>query len=480
MKIMNQNNSFFSNFTNPFSFSFLQRFGFFSWFFKLFTNLIFALFLLALIAGFSSIGSILEQDESILFYQQNYPSERKIYGFIDWKLILSCGFDHLYTTWWFESLLFLLAISLISCTITRQFPLFLTSKKYSFKKEKKSFFSLPFFVKFTTPLYFKEFLLFKLQTLNFYLYQKEKVIYGYKGLIGRISPILVHFSLLIILSGSFLGACQNFQAQEFVPKGELFHIQNPIKSGFFTPLPPITIRVNDFWVEYSNEKIHQFYSNLSILNEYGEEQKQQTISVNHPLKYKQVDFYQSDWNLLGIRIHSHEKNENNKKMSEQIFERPFFSFKKNTKSWITWIQKDEKENQNKNIEKEIYTLFFNQFQNTFSIYNQTGELIGFKTVGDSLSPNIKIIDVLSATGILIKYDPSIVFIYTGFGLLMVTTSLSFLPFTQLWIISFSKKEKQFSWVGCTTNRGKINIEIEFENFLRFLEQKGKKTLQTFF
>jgi cytochrome c biogenesis protein ResB len=36
-------------------------------------------------------------------------------------------------------------------------------------------------------------------------------------------------------------------------------------------------------------RVHQFYSNLSILDNYGNEVAQQTISVNNP-RYKNVDF----------------------------------------------------------------------------------------------------------------------------------------------------------------------------------------------
>jgi cytochrome c biogenesis protein len=66
------------------------------------------------------------------------------------------------------------------------------------------------------------------------------VIYGYKGLIGRISPILVHLSLIIILGGSALGAFKNFKAQ-VLPKGELFHIQNTIGVGWVTSIPPLQL-----------------------------------------------------------------------------------------------------------------------------------------------------------------------------------------------------------------------------------------------
>ena len=202
-------------------------------------------------------------------------------------------------------------------------------------------------------------ILLKLQNLNFYIYQNKDLIYGYKGLIGRISPILVHFSLIVILIGASIGAFKNFKAQEILPKGELFHIQNPIGVGWLTHLPVLNTRVNDFWVEYEKNKIHQFYSNLSILDNYGNELKEQTISVNNPLRYENIDFYQSDWNLLGIRVKKRSEN--------KIYEFPLFSLKNRNKAWITWIG-DKK-----------YSLIFEQLQNSFLLYDQSGKFISLNT-----------------------------------------------------------------------------------------------------
>jgi len=82
---------------------------------KIFTGVKFALVILSLIAIASSLGSFLEQEEGINFYQKNYPLEKPIFGIITWKLILQLGLDHVYRTWWFFCLLFFLVISLISC-----------------------------------------------------------------------------------------------------------------------------------------------------------------------------------------------------------------------------------------------------------------------------------------------------------------------------------------------------------------------------
>ena len=416
---------------------------------KLILKLEFALFNLGLIALCSSFGSFIEQDEPTMFYEENYPLNKPIYGFITYKVLLFFGLDHVYTTWWFLGLLGILAVSLTGCSITRQFPLLTNSKEYFFRKQKISFLNLPFSIKLKTFFYLPEFILLKFQELNFYIYQKGNLIYGYKGLIGRISPILVHVSLLIVLGGSTLGAFKNFKAQEVLPKGEIFHIQNPIKIGWLTPLPTITTRVNDFWVEYKNNKIHQFYTNLSILDNYGNEVENQTISVNNPLRYKQVDFYQSDWNLIGIRVNIFAENKN--------YEFPVFPLQKASKSWITWIKTE-------NINR---TVIFDQLQNTFLIYDEQGKFLSFTNIGEEIEDQWMVNDLLPSTGLLIKYDPSISIIYLGFGLLMVTSLLSYLPYTQFWIF----EERKNIWIGTSTNRGKIQLEIEFENLIRELENK---------
>ena len=418
--------------------------------FKILIDLRFAILLLGVIAIISAIGSVIEQDESINFYKENY--QKPIYGFIDANFILTFGLNHIYITWWFLTLLGLLSISLIGCSIKRQFPLVNNSKEYFFKKEKTSFQNLPFSIQLKTSYYIKEKLIGNIQELQFYLYQKGNSIYGYKGLIGRLSPILVHVSLLLILFGSSCAAFQNFKAQEILPKGELFHIQNPLKVGKLTSIPQLSIRVNDFWVEYEKNRIHQFYSNLSILNNFGQEIKEQTISVNNPLRYKNIDFYQSDWNLIGIRIKNLEEN--------KIVELPLFPLKNQNKLWVSWIK--EKDN--------IKTLLIDQFQNVILVYDQKGTFIKSLNTGDNFENKFIILDILSSTGLLIKYDPTITIIYLGFGLLMITTVLSYLPYTQLWI----HQQKNNCWVGSITNRGKLQLEIEFENLIREIEYQVKR------
>jgi cytochrome c biogenesis protein len=417
---------------------------------SLLSNLSFAIFLLSLIALSSSIGSFIEQDQPPSFYEENYA--KSVFGFINSSFLLSFGFDHVYNTGWFFSLLLLFGLSLISCTIKRQFPLFALSKEFFFKKKKNSFFNLSFSFQVPSLYSSHEIILAKIQTFHFSLYQKRNLLYGSKGLIGRLSPILVHFSLLLILLGASGGAFWNLKVQEIFPKGETFHIQNPVRLGFFSFLPQVNLRVNDFWVEYEKDRIHQFYSNLSILDNFGKATKEQTLSVNHPLRYQNLDIYQSDWNLLGIRFKDSE--------AKKMYEFPLFPLKK--KTGITWIKEGQ----------QIFTVVIDQFQNSGLIYNKEGLFLGEKNLGDSFSSHYVFGEILSSTGLLIKSDPSLVILSVGFGLLMVTSFLSYFPYTQIWVCH----QKRSSWIGSSTNRGKIQLEIDFENFRRYLNSSLRKSV----
>lgn len=430
-------------------------------FLKFFIDLRFAIFLLLIIALLSSIGSIIEQNESLSFYEEKYKNS--IYGIINSSFILKAGLNNIYSSWYFLFLLFSLAFSLLSCTFIRQFPLVKNSKIYFFKQQVKN---LPFYEKITPSYYFIERILLKFTSLDFFIYQKKNFSYAYKGLIGRLSPVLVHLSLLIILTGGLWGAFDTFKAEESVPKGEIFRIQNLVKSGDITKLPSFSIRLNDFWIDYKNKKISQFYSNLSILDTKGKEVKQETISVNNPLRYKKIDFYQSDWNLIGLRL--------KKQDQAKFLEYPLFSLvsekTKGQKTWITWVE----------VKKENYTILLSDLSNQFFFYSKNGDFLGEKTLAENLTNSFFLLEVLPSTGLVIKYDPSIFLIYSGFAGLIITTFLSYLPYTQFWLVQekstdinsqkFHRKKKNFLYLASSTNRGKIQLEIQFENILRMSEK----------
>jgi cytochrome c biogenesis protein len=416
--------------------------------FKSLADLRFAITILLIIASSSIIGTVIEQDQSIETYKLNYPLTNRVFGFLSWDIILKLGFDHVYTTWWFITFILLFGISLLTCTILQQFPSLKIARRCQFFRTTKQFRLLNISTKLQhLPL---TQLLFRIKENQYSVFQQKDIIYCYKGLIGRIAPIIVHFSMILILLGSVFGSLSGFKAQEIVPKTEIFHIQNILSNGQLTTIPKVSTRINDFWITYTKQKtVSQFYSDVSILNVEGNEIERKTIFVNSPVKYNGVDYYQTDWNLIGLRVQNPDSS---------IVQYPLISILNNrNKVWLTWIPTDQ------DLKKGI-TILIDNLQGYGSIYNEAGLFLGNLELNETFNTNVPIalIDIISSTGIQIKADPGIPVIYAGFMFLMLSTLISYITYSQIWIIQYKRK----IFIGGNTNRATFDFELEFFKFIK--------------
>jgi cytochrome c biogenesis protein len=417
-------------------------------FFRIVADLRFSIFILLLISLFSITGTIIEQDQSIESYEINYPLTNPVFGFLTWNVILNLGLDHVYKTWWFFTLIFLFGLSLITCTSLQQLPSLKIARRCQFFRKPGQFYRLKIFTTLSNFSFNK--ILLKIKDNQYSIFQQKNIVYCYKGLIGRIAPILVHLSMILILLGTIIGSLFGFKAQEIVPKTENFHIQNIINSGQLSVIPKTSTRVNDFWITYTkNRTISQFYSDLSILDTKGNEISRKTISVNYPLIHENVYYYQTDWNLIGLRF---------KTMTDEIIEYPLLNILNNqNKVWITWISN------NKSLNEGIIGLVDN-LEGYCSIYDESGIFLGNIELNETVNfkQPLTFLEIISSTGLQIKSDPGIPMIYFGFFFLMISTLLSYITYSQIWIIQ--KNQKLF--IGGTTNRAIFNFELEFFNFIK--------------
>ena len=411
--------------------------------FRLLADLRFSIFTLLLISGCSIIGTVIEQDQSIEIYKINYPLTNPVFGFLSWDRILYFGFDHVYQTWWFLSLIFLFGCSLVICSFLQQLPSLKIARRCQFFRTNSSFYKLNNYTILTKPSFSK--ILDGIKMENYSIFQQKNIIYSYKGLIGRIAPIIVHFSMILVLVGTVISSLFGFKAQEIVPKTENFHIQNILSNGRLTIIPQNSARVNDFWITYTkNKTVSQFYSDISILNTNGNEIKRKTISVNYPLVDKGVYYYQTDWNLIGLRF---------KTNTNQVIEYPLVNvFPNQEKIWLTWIS-------NNQFKQNGIILLIDNLEGYCSIYSDDGQFLGNIEINEALdfNQNITLLEILSSTGLQIKIDPGIPLIYLGFFFLMISTLMSYITYSQVWV--FQKDNQLF--VGGNTNRALFDFELEF-------------------
>jgi cytochrome c biogenesis protein len=427
---------------------------------KTIADLRLAIVLLLVIALFSISGTVIEQGESLNFYQQNYPEDPALFGFLSWKIILLLGLDRVYKTWWYLSLLILFGSSLTACTFTRQFPALKVARNWKFFDRPRQFETLALSAELSTgslasvtPL---------LEKKGYRIFQENNTLYARKGIAGKIGPIIVHAAMLIVLAGSIWGALTGFLAQEMVLSGDTFKVQNIFSAGPLASAQAsqdLSIKVNRFWIDYTpGGNIDQFYSDLSVVNDRGEEIKRKTIHVNEPLRYGGVTFYQTSWSIGAVRVQLN---------NSPIFQLPMAQLNVPGKLWGTWIP-------TKPDMSEGVSLLAKDLQGTVLVYDMTGKLVSAVRVGQNIDVNgvtLKIIDLMGSTGLQIKADPGVPLVYAGFGLLMLGVMMSYVSHSQIWAL----QQGDSFYIGGRTNRAQVFFERELLEILDAIEQEKARS-----
>ncbi|QLE54514.1 cytochrome c biogenesis protein [Nostoc sp. TCL26-01] len=424
------------------------------------TDLRLAIALLLIIALFSVSGTVIEQGQSPAFYQANYPEHPALFGFLSWKVIQVVGLDHVYRTWWFLSLLVLFGTSLTACTFTRQLPALKAAQRWKYYEEPKQFQKLALSAELDAGSLNSFHQL--LQNRRYKIFQeKDHILYARKGIIGRIGPIIVHIGLVTILLGSIWGAMTGFIAQEMIPSGETFQVNNIIDAGpLAAPVPKDwSVKVNRFWIDYTPKGgIDQFYSDMSVLDDQGKEVDHKKIFVNQPLRYHGVTFYQTDWGISSVRVRVNKS---------PVFQIPMalLDTKGQGRIWGTWIP-------TKPDMSEGVSLLAKDLQGMVLIYDAQGKLVDTVRTGMSTQVNgvtLKILDVVGSTGLQIKADPGIPIVYTGFAVLMLGVIMSYFSHSQIWALQTGDR----LYIGGKTNRAQVAFEQEILDILNRLISSPK-------
>jgi cytochrome c biogenesis protein len=194
--------------------------------------------LLTTIALVSIIGTFIPQQKEAGKYVEHY-------GETLYRLFDFFGFLNLFGSWWFQLLLVLLMVNLVTCSLSR------LPKIWSARGLTK------------------------------------------KEWLGRLGPHLTHSSLIVILAGSLIGNIWGFKAYINIPEGESINAVVLRESNQMLNLD-FDIRLDKFTeVKYPGSQITKEDASEVTILEKGREVLKKAIRINHPLQFKGVSFYQS-------------------------------------------------------------------------------------------------------------------------------------------------------------------------------------------
>ena len=453
------------------------------------------------IAGFSALGTVIEQNKGTAWYVQNYPTETPAFGFIDYPLILDLGLDHIYTEWYFLLLLAALAASLTACTFTRQLPVWRVSADWKFLSRPATLLKME--EAESLPRARKDDLAERLAARGYQVFVKGEKMYAFKGLIGRLAPIGVHAGLLLTLGGAAYSGLGGLGGSVMVPEGTSFEIGQGLRRGApFAPTPSAArdkVLVNDFTIDYlPNGQVSQFFSDLSVLDgASGREKQRKTISVNVPLREGGVTMYQTDWEIASMRVRVEEGELSGGKRGGDAGPAPAISDGsaaaasasersgdslnlpmanlegKGTfqgRIWGTFLPLYPG-NDDPALKKLGVSLLARDFQSV-AIYGSDGSFAGVRRPGsgrpitvDGL--NLVVEDMKGSTGLELKTDPGVPWVYAGFAGLMVTSFLSLLSHSQVWAVETEteRTNQKLLHVGGRSNRAKEEFKTELDEIL---------------
>ncbi len=427
---------------------------------------------LLILAATSVIGTVILQNGS----GQQYVN---LYGEAVYNLIKVFNIDDMYHAWWFLGLIVVLCINIVVCSIERLsitwkiiFP-----KKLSFNPER--FRRLKNLEKFTidkdTESVSNEYKSFLSKSIGKVLKkdtQNGMVMYAENGRWTRIGVYVVHASILLLLIGALIGSLFGFKANLQLDEGETSNTaytpkqRLPINLGF-------SIRCNDFEVKfYDTGAPEEFRSNLTII-ENGKESFSKDIRVNHPLRYKGINIFQSSYGtakpngiLLEI-INNDDKTAitHTMKIGEEIqlpedqgaFKLegflPQFDFKNNNlgQAFIGKITKKNGENLQIGMPLRFPT-FDRMRKGTFAFV-------------------VKKFEQTHYTGLQITKDPGIWYVYSGFILMIIGCWVTFFMSHDSFVIEVEKNNENSSNISVSgiTNRNSHGMKLKIKKIVTKLK-----------
>jgi cytochrome c biogenesis protein len=461
---------------------------------KFFTSVRLTIVLLLTLAGTSVIGTLIPQNESPQAYLDAF-------GVFLYRFFNILGFFDLYHSWWFQTMMLLVALNVLVCSIDRlsatwrvifpERPKFNLSRLRRLEPKEEFTKNGP-----------KEQLKKRYQAIisrQFRYCRDEEtdsgyVIFGERGRWTRIGVYIVHLSVICMLVGGVLGSIFGFEGFVNLAPGDAAQ-QIQLRNRNQMLQLDFTIRCDDFKVRfYPNGAPEEFRSSLSIIDQ-GKVVKSQDIIVNDPLHYKGISIFQASYGPLPTR-------QQDVRLADK------FTLVFTSKATGMIYEKEATVGQTIEIPEGLGKFIVDEIRNG---YNFRGQDLGVTMVGtlhqsdgaamevvlpvqfpsfDKMGPIfnktrkddviISVSDVKAEpaeeryyTGLQVSRDPGVWVVYSGFILIIVGCFITFfMSHRQICVDVIESGEKCRIMITGTANKNKLGNERKLKTIAKILSNEN--------
>ncbi|MFO7628638.1 MAG: cytochrome c biogenesis protein ResB [Prochlorococcaceae cyanobacterium] len=240
-----------------------------------------------------------------------------------------------------------------------------------------------------------------------------------KGVAGRVGPLLVHAGMIVLMVGAAWGSLAGQRLEQFLAPGRQLDLVD--RRG----QEQLSLALNSFAVERDPAgRPEQFRSQLQLSAPDGQPLWRGEISVNHPLRYRGMTVYQADWALAAITVQL------GRSPLLQLPLQPFPQLGEQVWGLVLPTRPDG---------SEPVLLTASSEQGPVEVYGSDAKRLGQLIPGgdaiDIQGLPLRVGSILPASGLLLKRDPGVPLVYSGFAVALLGGGLSLLATRQLWAIA---------------------------------------------
>ena len=438
---------------------------------KLFASVRLTIIVLLSLAVTSIVGTIIPQNKR----PEAYLNE---YGEFLYNILSVFDIFDMYHSWWFQALLLMLTVNVVVCS-THRF-----SALWKILSVKNPFFNVSKFRNLSNKEEFSDSrspeelrsIYMPIVARNFGYRRIEETdnglcIFAEKGRWTRAGVYVIHFSVVLLLIGGLIGSIFGFKGFVNIPEGKTIDNIRLYNTGKAQKLN-FKIRCDNFNIKfYDSGAPSEYRSTLTIL-EQGKSVLTRNIIVNHPLRYKGINIFQSNYGELPPREITLNFKDRATGMShkKKVSVGQQFDIPGDMGQFVIKGHRDSYGFRGHNLGKTFMGILTpNNGSPVHVILPVRFPFFDDRIRNDDLIISVEDYDHSYYTGLQVTRDPGVLVVYSGFVIMIIGCFITFFVSYQRLCVEISKSGKKSRiMVAGTANKNKLGMQSRIKKIAKSL------------